>query len=95
MSPDWVIGVLSVLLLVHVLGVTYALIQRGLLKFDGEYRVRAHDYESAISENSVRCPHCNTENGTEYRYCRGCVSELPTRMALESGSSGAQGRRTI
>ena len=93
MSPDWVIGVLSVLLLVHIFVVTYALVQRGWLQFDGEHSVRSQ--EVPASENGVRCPRCNTENDVEYRYCRNCVSELPTQLSLGNGSSGVQERRTL
>ncbi|WP_436934388.1 DUF7577 domain-containing protein [Halovenus marina] len=93
MSPDWVIGVLSVLLLVHIFVVTYALVKRGWLRFDGEYSVRAQ--EASAPEDGVRCPRCNTENDIEYRYCRNCVNELPAQLSLGNDSSGVQGRRTL
>jgi hypothetical protein len=93
MSAAWVIGVLSVLLLVHLLVVTYALVRQGWLRTDEEYSVRARD--PMESEHRVRCPHCNTENGSEYRYCRNCVNELPTQLSRIDGSSGVQSRRTL
>jgi hypothetical protein len=45
-------------------------------------------------DDVVVCPDCEAENERGYRYCRDCVSELPTAIPIEASSSDPLRRLT-
>ncbi len=47
---------------------------------------------SGDDRGSVTCPTCGAENDPGYRYCRGCVSELPGRSPRERHGPPTSGR---
>lgn len=70
------------------------------------YRIRKHDTTPRTTPLSnttdlvdtdngdIDCPHCGTTNKLGYRYCRACVSELPTAMDFDQGPDAPFGRIT-
>lgn len=51
--------------------------------------------EEYLSEEGVECPECGEFNEKGYRYCRQCISELPTPVGFLKGESTPQERRTL
>jgi hypothetical protein len=52
----------------------------------------APDPAAEPGAEAVDCPKCEAENDPGYRYCRGCVSELPSSGAPGSVVASSFGR---
>ncbi len=53
---------------------------------DADPEVTAH------SQDVVVCEHCETENEVGYRFCAGCVEELPGGITMRRSGGPASGR---
>ena len=47
---------------------------------------------TAGSQDVVVCEHCETENEVGYRFCAGCVEELPGGITMRRSGGPATGR---
>jgi len=102
MPADWVFAAIAALLLVHVIVVATA------IRYGGGHPPRQVTHQphsesrseaSADTEASghhadgtVTCPDCGEPNEAEYRYCRQCVSELPTGVSFVTTRSHGRSR---
>lgn len=91
MMADWAIGALAVILFVHL--TVYALVRGGATAENGATSVS--DRQQYVTDDGVACPNCGEVNEPDYRYCRQCVSELPSGVSFLPESTGPQGRRTL
>lgn len=82
MEGYWLLGAVLALAALQVAAVLYARRAR-----------RGGDERTASGD--VECPGCGAVNGTDYRYCRRCVSELPGGTRLRPGSDPPRSRRTL
>jgi len=84
MASDWVFIAIGLLLLTHL----------GILIYAFRNRQRPATEQSAAGEN-VLCPDCGETNEPTYRYCRHCVTELPTRGPSLANKQTNNSRRTM
>jgi ribosomal protein L40E len=89
MTGDWVFGAIAVLALLHGMTLLYAY-RRGTAR-----GAATPDAESYVRDDGVECPSCGADNGTGYRFCRRCVSELPGSVSFLGDSSAPASRRTL
>lgn len=86
MDPRWQYALVLGAALLHVLLVVAA------------YRVHADsldaDPAATADADGVACPECGAVNEPDYRFCRGCVGELPGGRARVGEGTGGAGRRT-
>lgn len=87
MSWHWVYGSIAVLTLLHGVALLYA--------YRNASAAVGTDGEQAPRGEGVECPSCGEHNETGYRYCRQCVSELPSRMSFLDDSTTPEERRTM
>lgn len=74
-------ALLAGLVLLHLLVFTYAVWRNATAS--GE---RATGGRGADGEDVLVCPECDTGNEPEYRYCRGCATELPGSASVAGAS---------
>jgi hypothetical protein len=100
MATDWLLVATAVLLLVHLLVVAHAL-RRSVGGRDRTASVSdaprpvENDGDCGQVEDGVHCPACGVANEAGYRYCRQCVSELPTGISFVENSQSSRSRRTL
>lgn len=97
MPSDWVFVAIGMLLVVHLAVVIYA-IRYGSQHTPAGTRAGAGSAQQAEPERTddgIRCPTCGETNELEYKYCRQCVAELPTRVSFMNESSSSESRRTL
>jgi hypothetical protein len=68
--------------------------RHGRVAGTGVELVDEHEHGHGHEHDVVVCPDCEAENERGYRYCRDCVSELPTAIPLEASSSDPLRRLT-
>lgn len=100
MPVDWVFVAIAVLLLVH-----FVFVAAAIRYSDGHPTQRGHrtatdgaadaEVDSHPGDGMVTCLDCGEANEAEYRYCRQCVSELPTGVSLSTSASGGRSRRVF
>jgi hypothetical protein len=102
MLTTWVLVAIGALLFVHVLFVALALHRAGWHATRGVDTgvvtgVAASDDGASRShdDRTVQCQNCGTTNEAQYRYCRKCVSKLPTGVSLRTAGSRAESRRGV
>ncbi|MEF8812464.1 MAG: zinc ribbon domain-containing protein [Halovenus sp.] len=93
MTADWAIGALTAMLLVHLTVVLYALLRDDTTTESGPTSIS--NRKQYVTDDGVACPNCGEINEPDYKYCRQCVSELPTGVSFLRASSGPQSRRTL
>ena len=82
---------IGVLVLVHIGLLAYAFVRasgrtRGVRSSGG--------HKKAHTRDDIECPDCSTPNSPEYRYCRRCVTELPTGVSFTRNAGGERTRGT-
>lgn len=90
MPGEWVFGAITVLVLLHGMTLLYA-----FRRWTDAGAQEVFDGEASVTEDGVECPSCGTDNGTGFRYCRNCVSELPGQRSLLDRASSSRSRRPI
>jgi hypothetical protein len=106
MPETWVFVAIAALLFAHVVLVAFVIRRTGAYSvsgvdtdelFDGSESVDLAESAGGDSRRggTVTCQNCGVANKSEYRYCRACVSELPTGLSLRSGGPDGRSRRTI
>ncbi len=91
-TEQWQLGLLIGLFAVHLLAVGFAYRHgkrgsRGAVPASGSERDLVDP-----AEGVVECPACAAENELGYRYCRSCVTELPTPMRFGGRGTDPMGR---
>ncbi len=86
MASDWVFIAIGLLLLTHLGILIYA--------FRNRQRPATEQTQGGTGEN-VLCPDCGETNEPTYRYCRHCVTELPTRGPSLTNQQTNNSRRTM
>lgn len=74
----WVYAAFGVLLGLHLVTLVYAYRARGTLPWQIEGTESATAENDGVDEDVCYCDECGAENEVGYRFCRNCVSELPT-----------------
>lgn len=46
-------------------------------------------------ESAVTCPHCDTDNEPDFRFCRNCIGELRGTASLTTQETTQQQRRSF
>jgi hypothetical protein len=97
---DWLLVATAGLILLHLLVVAYAFWRSGsgrdrTASVSDAARPVERDGDSGQVEDGVHCPACGVANEAGYRYCRQCVSELPTGISFVENSQSGQSRRTL
>ena len=88
LDRQWYLGVSLAVMSSHVV-VLYGLYRRQ--QAAGEIAA-AGDADAVPVENGViECPDCGTDNDADYRYCGGCVQQLPHTTPLERQQGGTMG----
>ena len=89
MEPVAVLSGIIALAAIYI-GVLYLLSWSRVDAGSGASADAVRNAEDAIDRDAgvVRCPHCGTENELGYRYCAGCIGELPG--AVSTTSTGMQ-----
>jgi hypothetical protein len=95
MLVEWLFVVLGVMILVHLAVLVYALRQRGPSVGATGAGNPARSSQHVHQHDGMQCPECGEQNEPEYRYCRQCVSELPTGVSVFEGAPSHQSRRTL
>ena len=106
MNTTWLLVAIGVLMFAHVALLAYAFRRasgRATVEaadqhtVSGSPRPVASGGERETSEpedTAVPCPDCGELNEREFKYCRQCVTELPTGVSLARDSQQGQSRRT-
>jgi hypothetical protein len=90
MTAEWLLLAIGLLMVTHLVVLAYVMgrdSRRSTAATDGETEYRTGEM--------VDCPHCGETNEPEYRFCRQCVSELPTGGSVLQTRAGPRGRRTL
>lgn len=98
MPGDLLFAVITLLILTHLFLLAFAVYRgpkRAIAIGDAESDTRTDDRRAATTGDGVICPTCETRNDRGYRYCRECVSELPTGVPVTAESVGGESRRTL
>ncbi len=64
--------------------------KRAIATGNAEADTRTDDRVADTIGDGIICPICETRNDPGYRYCRECVSELPTGLLVTAGSVGGK-----
>lgn len=91
MPVDWVLVAIALLMVVHLAVLAYVL-DRNSAGWDSGETENPQQY---FTDDGVTCPSCGETNEPDYRFCRQCVSELPTGVSFLTESSSPQSRRTM
>jgi hypothetical protein len=98
MPGDWLFAVITLLILTHLFLLAFAIYRgrkRAIAMGDTESDTRTDDRGADTTDDGIICPTCKTRNDRGYRYCRECVSELPTGVPVTAESVGGESRRTL
>lgn len=106
MPAIWVFAAIGALLVAHLALVALAIRRGGrypagsvdsptLLDPGGAEHDESVGGEFGAGSDAVRCRECRAVNRAEYRYCRECVTEIPTDSSLGGVGSSESSRRTI
>jgi len=86
-GEPWLSGALLAITAVHLLTVLYVVRLR---------RTAGVERDRPTADGPVvECPSCGAENGTEYRFCRRCVAELPGGFAGGGSTETPRSRRML
>ncbi len=81
---------IGLLLLVHLGLLAYAFHRAS----GRTQRVESSGQNRTHTSDGITCPDCSTANSPEYKYCRRCVTELPTGVSFTRNTGGERTRRT-
>lgn len=91
MPGEWIYAAIIGLVVIHLVALRYAYRQGR----DARDATAESDPDEFMTDHGVECPQCNALNDSGYRYCRRCVSELPSSMSFFDSRVSSQRRQTF